>query len=97
MVHLRFTWQYCLGHVWDILDSDNRTFNCIYFIIKSNIFSGETVDLIQESRGLDSTGAMLVDVVVTGNVPLLQPGALISLQPFTGMLKVHTKWVCCFW
>lgn len=36
-------------------------------------------------RGVDSDGALLVDVVVTGNVPYLPPGSPITLHPYTGL------------
>ncbi|KAK4311029.1 hypothetical protein Pmani_017444 [Petrolisthes manimaculis] len=45
--------------------------------------TGETVDVTQVVRGVDSTGALLVDIVVTGDVPYLPPASAITLQPYT--------------
>ena len=36
-------------------------------------------------RGVDADGILLVDVVVTGNVPYLPPGSPITLHPYTGL------------
>nr|XP_053650237.1 hemicentin-1-like [Cherax quadricarinatus] len=44
--------------------------------------TGETVDMTHVVRGVDSNGVLLVDVVVTGNVPYLPPDSLITLQPY---------------
>ncbi|XP_068231428.1 hemicentin-1-like [Palaemon carinicauda] len=45
--------------------------------------TGETVDMTHVVRGVDSSGTLLVDVVVTGQVPYLPPGSQITLQPYT--------------
>ncbi|KAK7084983.1 Hemicentin-1 [Halocaridina rubra] len=45
--------------------------------------TGETVDMTHVVRGVDSSGTLLVDAVVTGNVPYLPPGSLITLQPYS--------------
>lgn len=39
-------------------------------------------------RGMDSDGALLMDVVVTGNVPYLPPGSPVTLQPYTGLCNL---------
>ncbi|XP_069163060.1 hemicentin-1 isoform X2 [Procambarus clarkii] len=44
--------------------------------------TGETVDMTHVVRGVDSNGVLLVDVVVTGSVPYLPPGSVITLQPY---------------
>lgn len=48
--------------------------------------SGETVDMTHVVRGVDANGALLVDVQLTGHVPYLPPGSLITLQPYNGMI-----------
>ncbi|XP_071515843.1 hemicentin-1-like [Panulirus ornatus] len=45
--------------------------------------TGETVDMTHVVRGVDSNGVLLVDVVVTGEVPYLPPGSVITLQPYS--------------
>lgn len=45
---------------------------------------GETVDMTHVVRGVDSNGVLLVDVVLTGEVPYLPPGSVITLQPYSG-------------
>ncbi|ROT80008.1 putative hemicentin-1 isoform X7, partial [Penaeus vannamei] len=42
----------------------------------------ETVDMTHVVRGVDANGALLVDVQLTGHVPYLPPGSLITLQPY---------------
>ncbi|KAG7164033.1 Hemicentin-1-like 9, partial [Homarus americanus] len=42
----------------------------------------ETVNMTQVVRGVDSNGVLLVTVEVTGDVPYLPPGSVITLQPY---------------
>ncbi|XP_042230990.1 hemicentin-1-like isoform X2 [Homarus americanus] len=44
--------------------------------------TGETVNMTQVVRGVDSNGVLLVTVEVTGDVPYLPPGSVITLQPY---------------
>ncbi|XP_063876640.1 hemicentin-1-like isoform X2 [Scylla paramamosain] len=45
--------------------------------------TGEIIDMTHVVRGVDSDGTLLVDVIVTGNVPYLPPGSPIILHPYT--------------
>ncbi|CAL4112653.1 unnamed protein product, partial [Meganyctiphanes norvegica] len=45
--------------------------------------TGETVDITQHVRGVDSSGTLQLDVELTGDVPSVSPGTHISLQPYT--------------
>ena len=44
---------------------------------------GEVLKLSQFSKGVDDRGHLLVDVVVSGNVPDIDPSNDISLAPYT--------------
>ena len=55
---------------------------------------GETVEVIHIVRGVDSNGVLLADIVVTGNVPYLPPGSIITLLPYNGEYRKFFFLVC---
>lgn len=81
--------QLCMvDFVLNIKYSDAALFPAVLAVLCQDVIracvSGETVDMTHVVRGVDSDGALQVDVVVTGAVPYLPPGSPIILQPYTG-------------